>query len=173
MAKFVQFAWKQYFNYNHLLKNRASGIEYTRRNRWKTKYEILYWIDDQHKNEYIIIPKGYEFDFNSVPCFGTCIVWREEFMIALIHDFLYWIKGKINILDKEDLSLRFRNIKSWYWYSIDDTEYLYDRQISDTIWLNGAQEEHITLQRSSANRRIYFWYLFIRLIWSRNFRKLI
>ena len=90
MDKFIELHWREYVKYSYVVRNRWECIDYVWENLWKTKCPILYWIDYKDKNEYIIIPEWYEFDFNSVPCFWTCIVWKDEFMIALVHDYLYW-----------------------------------------------------------------------------------
>jgi hypothetical protein len=175
--KTIKLNWKEYVKYSYLVKNRWECLDYIGQNKWKTKYQILYWIDYTFKNEYIIIPKWYKFDFNSVPCFWMCIVWKDEFMIALIHDRLYWLNWKINIIDKQSLSPIFNWLKSWYWYeneevwNINTMTFLYDRKMADKIWLFWAINEKMNMERIDVSKRASLWYLAIRLWWRRRFRK--
>ncbi len=169
--KYQNLNWKNYIKYSHLVKNRWECIEYVWQNLWRTKEAILYWLDYKRQNEYIIIQEWFEFDFNSVPCFGMCIVWKDEFMIAIIHDYLYWLDWKINIFDKRKLSPFFYKTMTWFWFKKETGEYLYNRKMADKIWLNWAIEEKKEIERIDVTKRTYLWYLAIR-IWGRlSFKK--
>lgn len=161
--KFQNLNWKEYIKYSYLVKNRWECIDYIGQNKYKTNYNIVYWIDYNLQNEYIIIPKGYEFDFNSVPCFWTCIVWKDEFMIALIHDILYDLAWKITIISKHIESNKFEEIKSWFGYNEETGEFLYNRKMADKIWLNWAIEEKKNIERVDVSKRAYLWYIALRI----------
>ena len=88
--EYIEFLNKEYIKFSYLVKNREECIKYVDRKKYKTlNKEIIFFLDYDNKNEFIIIPTNYEFDFNSSPCFAHCIVDRDEFCIGIIHDYLY------------------------------------------------------------------------------------
>ena len=168
--KYQELNWKEYIKYSYMVRNRSECIEYVEQNKWKTKKSIIYWLDYKLQNEYIIIPKWFEFDFNSVPCFWMCVVWKDEFMIAIIHDYLYSIEWKINIVSENLISNSFNDIKTGYWFYGETGEYLYNRKMADKIWLNWAIEEKKEIERVDVSKRAYLGYLAIRLWGRKTFR---
>jgi len=177
--KFIQDDGKLFIKYSYLVRNRWDCIDYLDRKKFITCNDpIRYYIDYKNKNEYIDIPASYIFDFNSAPCFWHCVVDTDEFMIALIHDRLFDKKWKIIIKDLDNLSDTFKRLeKYWYWTSshFDNdkwyTEFLYTRKFADLIWLHWANEEAEKIERVDKSRKVYLWYLAIRIWGSRNFRK--
>lgn len=75
--------------YSQLVKHREKYISYLGIKRYRINEDLIYWIDYENQNEYVFIPAGYEFDFNSSPCYAHCFVDRDQFMIAVVHDMLY------------------------------------------------------------------------------------
>ncbi len=164
--------------YSSLVRNRWHYIEYLDRRRYRLKDDLRYWIDYENQNEYIDIPAWYEFDFNSSPCFAHCIVDRDEFCIAIIHDMLYKKEGKVMILDPDHLSPRFEKIKKHsvgqkiFWN--DDgkhAEFLYNRKFADLIWRIWAQEESEEIERVRKPLKIFLGYWALRIGGARNFKK--
>lgn len=43
--------------YSELVRNRGKYIEYMDRRKYRIREQLIYWIDYEHKNEYILIPK--------------------------------------------------------------------------------------------------------------------
>lgn len=99
--------------YSQIVRARGSYIKYIDRRVYQVTQDFRYWIDYEHKNEYVYIPKGYIFDFNSSPCFANCIVDRDEFMIAVVHDRLYGRGGILAIIDTKNLSEKFKTIQKY------------------------------------------------------------
>lgn len=165
--------------YSDLVRNRWKYIEYIDRRKYRLKETVRFWIDYDHQNEYIDIPEGYVFDFNSSPCFAHCVVDRDEFCISLIHDYLYSREGKVMMVDLDDLSDRFMEIdkyslwmKAYHDYDGNIVyEFLYTRKFADLIWRIGAQEETEEIERVRKSFKIFLGYWALRLGWSRGFKK--
>ncbi len=164
--------------YSDLVRNRWKYIEYLDRRKYRLKESVRFWVDYDHQNEFIDVPEGFVFDFNSSPCFAHCVVDRDEFCIAIIHDMLYKKEGKVMILDPDHLSPRFEKLKKHsVWQKIfwnDDgkhAEFLYNRKFADLLWLYGAIEEAEEIERVRKSFKIFLGYWALRLGWSRGFKK--
>lgn len=165
--------------YSELVRNRGKYIEYMDRRKYRIREELIYWIDYEHKNEYIRIPKWYIFDFNSSPCFAHCIVDRDQFVISLIHDMLYSREWEVYVIDRKNLSEKFKKIeKNWYGYTFWKEEwekmvqsFLYNRRFADKIWLWGAIEESREIERVDRTKQAYIGYLGLRIWGWKNFKK--
>lgn len=177
MKKYIEFNNKKYVRFSYLMKNREKCIFYIDRKKFKTlDEEIIFFLDKNDKNEYIIIPASYEFDFNSSPCFTHCIVDVDEFCIALIHDYLYWRNWTVYIKDENNKSNIFKKLERyWHWISYDvlDSyyEFLYNRKFADKVWLLWAKVEKKEIERKNEWIKCFLWYLWIRIWWCFCFRK--
>lgn len=159
-----------YIKYSYIVRNRWECIDYIGKKSYITlNREIIYYLDYQNKNEYIIIPKNYIFDFNSSPCFWHCIVDRDEFMIALIHDYLYSKEWKIHIKDENNLSSTFVKLMK-YWNFTSNWNFNYSRKFTDRIWLYWAIEEALKIEKKNKTIKACIWYLFIRIFGFRKFK---
>ena len=162
MIKFSTFC-KHFWNYV-----REVGQDWW---RWELKRDIIYWIDYNNKNEFIIIPKWFVFDFNSAPIIAYKFVDKKEYKIALIHDYLYSKFWKIEILDFKNLSRKFlyfqKKANLWknnYFLetenSITKNFIKYNRKFADLLWLYWAWEEDRAIKIN-----LSYWYRFKVLIW--------
>ena len=167
-------------SFSDLVRDRSSCIGYLDRCKYVTLTDIIYWIDYDYKNEFVLIPKWYVFDFNSSPCITQCLVAKDEFCIALIHDYLYSRKGKIIILNRLNLSPRMQEyMKASGQDLFDDIlnleesiEFIYNRKFADTLWRIGAIEEAKEIEHRDARKQAWIGYIGIRLLWNRHFKKL-
>ena len=164
---------KKYIKFSELVKNRWKYINYVWVKKWKTNADIIYYIDFNNKNEFIIIPKWFEFDFNSSPPFFHWIIDRDEFAIALIHDFLYSTNWKVIIKNLKNLSWSFKNLMSYRnWFTFcDEIYFIYNRKFADIIWLQWAIAETREIQKSERKLRIFLGYLWIRLFGGGRYKK--
>ena len=168
----------KYIKFSELVRDRRSYIKQIWNKKRKTLKAIRYYIDYYDKNEYIEIPAGFEFDFNSVPAFFHWIIDRNEFMIALIHDYLYSTKWKVIVKDKNNLSCVFEQLQKHglgYTYSSEldiwFREFRYNRKFADIIWLQWALAESEEIRRRKQRIKILLWYLGIRIGGATHFRK--
>lgn len=169
--KYQELNWKKYIKYSYLVKNRWDCIKYLDKKLYQTKEKIIFWLDYNNKNEYIIIPKDYIFNFNSVPCIWECVVWTDEFMIALVHDFLCWTAWKINVIDIDNLSSSFKFIMNGTWFNLETWSYNYSRKMADRIWRIWAIEEAINIWEYNPTIRVYVAYGVLRLLGWTQYKK--
>lgn len=164
-----------FIKFSDFVKNRWKYVKYIARKKWKTTANIRYYLDYNNKNEYIEVPKWFEFDFNSCPVFFHWVVDRDEYAIALFHDYLYSVIWEVVIVDQNNLSSTFRELKKyWFWFSYSVTqkwEFLYNRKFADTIWLEWAIAETREIKRKEQKLKILLWYLWIRIGGGFKFRK--
>ena len=159
--KYITYRWKRYIKYSYLLKNRWECIKYI----WKWKYKtcdepIIFFIDYNKKDEYVIIPPWFEFNFNSSPSITHFIVDKDEFAIALIHDYLY------NRTEERDWYMLWiikyiENINDIY-YELERTP---TRREADKIWLKWAIVENEVIFGKKKKLKPILWYLWLRLFW--------
>lgn len=175
---------KIYIKFSYLLTNRENIILY----KWRWKYKtvwlpIIYFIDYENKNEFIIIPPNFNFDFNSSPRFFRFIVDKDEFISALIHDFLYkinqdiekeWVTYHLGMVEYNSYNLTLDDIFDKARYITRTKLLTITRKWADMLWLRNAllEEELLRWEIPRLTKmRIYLWYYWLRLFWFLNYKK--
>ena len=161
MEKYTEIRWKRYIKYSYLLKNRWECIKYIWKWQYKTCDEpIVFFLDYNKRDEYVIIPPWFEFNFNSSPTFTHWIVDKDEFAIALIHDYLY---ARVSERDWYIIwVIKYNENINWISYVLDRTP---TRREVDKIWYQWAIIENKIIFWKNRRFKVILWYLWIRLFW--------
>lgn len=138
------------------------------KNKWVTLQEIIWYVDYENKNEFRIIPKGFEFNWGNVPCFLHCIADDDDYPFAFAgHDYDYSWDSEYIILDLDNLSETFEKYMHLWTISVSDTKIVFipNRKFADIILRETIQVEWLSKIRAK------LVYRGVRLWWRRNFIK--
>lgn len=163
MNKYIEYNWKKYVRFSYLLRHREECINYIWKGLFQTlDEEIIYFLNYKDKKEFIIIPPLFKFDFNSSPTAMHWIVDKDEFCIALIHDYLY------SIVTSD------RGYTLWVIQSVTDNwiaERTPSRREADKIWFRWAMVENKNIFWRNNYFKTIIGYLWLRLFWWMNWKK--
>lgn len=152
---------KDYLKYSDCVRDRKILLEYEWIDLWSYKDNMKYFISYINQNEYIILHKWNTTDLSSTPCYAQCIIPKQKYLIACIHD--EWYSKRITyvyVLDRRNLSFKFKQLqKHWEW--MDDKTFLPNKKFFDLIFLDWMCEEDAFLKRWYS-RKPYFWYLWVK-----------
>lgn len=158
---------RNFLKFSYIVRNRYQNIVYLDRGLFGTAPEpILVWIDYTHKNEYIIIPASYVFDFGSVPTWGRWVAEKDEYLAFLVHDRLQDKDASVIIKDLDNLSPRMQRLKKHG--RIADSrdgkiEFLYNRKFSDIFMYELIVEENRNILRIDRGWRESTTYYAVRI----------
>lgn len=181
--KYINFHWKRYIKYSYVVRNKWDCFKQIWDELWCLNNnvideDIIYFIDYKHKNEFLIIPKDFEFDFWSVPVLFRFISLKTRFVMYMIHDRLYDQDCNLFVLNIDNLSEKFKQITKWetsFWYTYevwDDFEnFIYNQKFADKLLYFWIKEENKEIYRVQHPIQEYLIYLAVRIGWGRNFHK--
>lgn len=160
-----------YLKYSECVKDRKLFLEYIWISLWKYKQNIKYWISYYHQNEFLFLIKWDKTDLASTPCFAQCIIPKEKYVISCIHD--KWYSSEVSyiyVLDKNNLSLRFKELQK-YWVWIDDNTFNPSKKFWDLLFLYWMLEEDLVFYSEKSNKP-YLWYLAVKFLGFIKYKKL-
>lgn len=162
---------KEYLKYSAAIENRKLLLDYIWPNLWERKVDMLYWISYFHQNEYIICRKWVETDLSSVSCFLECVMSKQKYVIAVIHDEWYSLSETyVYVKDKNNLSSRFAELQE-YWEWINEHTFLPNRKFWDLLFFYWMIEENCYFYKWRWNFISYLAYLVLRLVWKIKYKK--
>lgn len=121
------------------------------KNKWITLQDITWYVDYENKNEFRIIPKGFEFNWWNVPCFLHCIVDDDDYPFSFCgHDFDYSWASEYIILDINNLSETFEKYQHLWVISVSSGEikFIPNRKFADLILKDTIRVEWLSKIRS-------------------------
>lgn len=154
--------------FTHAIENYKDVFQQVWKNKWVTLQDILWYIDYENKNEFRIIPEGFEFNWGNSPCFTHCIVDDDDYPFAFCgHDFDYSWNSEYIILDLNNLSETFEEYMRYWTISVSNDKVIFipDRKFADLVLKDTIQVEWLSKFRAK------LVYRGVRLWWRRNFIK--
>lgn len=143
----IELNGKEYLKYSDCVRNRSLLLRYVDVHKWQYKEDMIYFIDYLHQNEYIVLKEWDDTDLSSTPCFGECLIPREKYLIACLHDALYRNhETYIYVKDKNNLSPRMEELQK-YWDWIDEHTFKPNRKFADLVYFYWLCEE----------KRVIYW----------------
>lgn len=131
------------------------------KNKWVTLQEIIWYVDYENKNEFRIIPKGFEFNWGNVPCFLHCIVDDDDYPFAFCgHDYDYSGTTEYIISDIHNLSATFEEYMEHWIISISDNgiKFIPNRKFADLILRDTIKVEGLSKIKSDlVYRGVRLW----------------